>query len=170
MKGRAEKDSAGKGWGRVAAVGGATRAAAAGTSTTTHAAVPTGAAECLVAEKGAVGDREGRAAIVDSARWAITAIATGPARTARTARSTEGSVSEERAVCHGHGRGGKRHQDAGGIIGDGAAHTIAGVAAVLAGPAVGPVAPSRQVALESAVQHRCLAAASISDGTGNRVA
>src|SRR5204862_201023 len=42
------------------------------------------------------------------APWATTAITARPARPARPARAAEGSVSEERAVCHGHGRGGGR--------------------------------------------------------------
>src|SRR5262249_30474917 len=134
------------------------------------AAVAAVAAEALVAEKRAVADREGRAGVADSAPWATTAITTGPARTARTARAAEGSVSEERAVCHGHGRGGVRPNEAVERVLEGAAHANPGVTAVLAGPAVGPVAPARQVAREGAVQHRRLAAACTFDGAGHGVA
>src|SRR5262249_56839574 len=120
-----------------------------------------------VADKRAVADREGPAGVADSAPWATTAITTGPARTARTARAAEGSVSEERAVCHGHGRRGRRPDQAVVSILEGAGHAKAGVTALLAGPAVGPVASARQVVREGGVQHRRLAASGIFDGAAH---
>src|SRR5262249_37700854 len=71
---------------------------------------------------------------------------------------------------HRHGRGGERTEQAAAIVRDGAARGRAGVTAVLAGPAVGPVAPARRVAVEGAVRYRRLAAAPVDEGAAEGVA
>src|SRR5262249_21746637 len=112
----------------------------------------------------------GPAGVAHGAPGASRAMTTGRAGTARAARTAEGSVREESAVFHGHGRGGGRPNEAKERIFEGPAHAKAAVTALLAGAAVGPVASARQVALEGGVQHRRLAAACTFHGATHGVA
>ncbi len=92
---------------------------------------------------------------------AVAAVAAG---TAVAAGAADGLVAGERRVLDDQGRAGSGNEEAVVQVGDGAAHAVAAVAAVLGGAAVGAVAAAGEVAGEGAVRHRGLAAASIRDG------
>src|SRR5262249_2223184 len=148
---------------------------AAGAAVAAHATVAAVAADGLVVNERAVTDHEFRAAVVDRAprdtQAAAAAIAAIPADRAVPTRAADALVVQERSVCHDHGRGGKRPEQADGLVAEGTAHARAGVPTVRGGRSpVGPVAPVRQVALEGAVPHRRLAAAGIVDGAAKGVA
>src|SRR5207253_1550017 len=133
---------------------------ATGPTVPAAALVAAAAADGLVVDEQTIADvpiGEGSPQAAPRARAAGSAVR---AAAAVPAGAADRPVAGEPTVLDGHGRGGNGNEQAEGIIAQGAADAVAGVTAVLAGSAVGPVAPVRQVAVEGAVRHRRLAAAS----------